>query len=86
MEISEVQKLIEAGLPGATVTVTGDGSHFQAVVISDAFEGKSLVAKQKMVYATVNEHIISGELHAFTIKAYTPAEWEKASKLQVGAS
>lgn len=86
MEISEIQNLIEAGLPGAIVTVTGDGSHFQAVVVSDAFEGKSLVAKQKMVYATVNEHIISGELHAFTIKAHTPAEWEKASKFQVGSS
>ena len=86
MEISEIQQLIEAGLPGATVTVTGDGSHFQAVVVSDAFEGKSLVAKQKMVYATVNEHITSGELHAFTIKAYTPTEWDKASKLQVGSN
>ena len=85
MEISAIQDLIEAGLPGAQVTVTGDGSHFQAVVISDDFEGKSLVAKQKMVYATVNEHIVSGELHAFTIKAYTPAEWEKVSKLQVGS-
>jgi len=85
MEISEVQTLIEAGLPGAQVTVTGDGSHFQAVVVADIFEGKSLLAKQKMVYATVNEHIISGELHAFTIKAHTPAEWEKASRLQVGA-
>ena len=86
MEISEVQALIEAGLPGAQVTVTGDGSHFQALVVSDAFEGKSLVTKQKMVYATVNEHIVSGELHAFTIKAHTPAEWAKASKLQVGIS
>jgi len=85
MKISEIQTLIEAGLPDAQVTVTGDGSHFQAVVISDVFEGKSLVTKQKMVYATVNEHIISGELHAFTIKAHTPAEWEKASRLQVGA-
>lgn len=86
MEISEIQRLIETGLPGAIATVTGDGSHFQAVVVADAFEGKSLVAKQKMVYATVNEPIVSGELHAFTIKAYTPAEWAKASKLQVGAS
>ncbi|HEC20063.1 MAG TPA: BolA family transcriptional regulator [Gammaproteobacteria bacterium] len=85
MDTSEVQALIEAGLPDAEVTVTGDGSHFQALVVSDAFEGKSLVAKQKMVYATVNEAITSGELHAFTIKAYTPAEWEKARKLQVGA-
>jgi acid stress-induced BolA-like protein IbaG/YrbA len=86
MEISEVQGLIEAGLPGAKVTVTGDGSHFQATVVSPEFEGKSLLQKQKMVFATVNEHITSGALHAFSIKAYTPAEWEKASKLQVGAS
>jgi acid stress-induced BolA-like protein IbaG/YrbA len=86
MEISEVQGLIEAGLPGAQVTVTGDGSHFQAVVVSDEFEGKSLLQKQKMVFATVNEHITSGALHAFSIKAYTPEEWEKASKLQVGSS
>jgi acid stress-induced BolA-like protein IbaG/YrbA len=86
MEISEVQGLIEAGLPGAKVTVTGDGSHFQAVVVSEEFEGKSLLQKQKMVFATVNEHITSGALHAFSIKAYTPAEWEKASKLQVGSS
>ena len=86
MEISEVQGLIEAGLPGAKVTVTGDGSHFQAVVVSAEFEGKSLLQKQKMVFATVNEHITSGALHAFSIKAYTPAEWDKASKLQVGAS
>jgi acid stress-induced BolA-like protein IbaG/YrbA len=86
MEVSEVQALIEAGLPTATVTVTGDGSHFQALVVSTEFEGKSLLIKQKMVLATVNEQIISGELHAFSVKAHTPAEWEKASKLLVGSS
>ena len=86
METSQVQALIEAGLPGAQVTVTGDGSHFQAQVVSPEFEGKSLVQKQKMVYATVNERITSGELHALTIKAYTPEEWARASKMQVGAA
>ncbi len=86
METSEVQRLIEAGLPGAKVTVTGDGSHFDAVVISGEFEGKSLLVQQKMVFATVNEHITSGELHAFTIKAYTPEKWAQASKLQVGSA
>lgn len=84
METSEVQRLIEAGLPGAQVTVTGDGSHFQAVVISQDFEGKSLVAQQKMVMATVTAQITSGALHALSIKAYTPEKWAQASKLQVG--
>jgi acid stress-induced BolA-like protein IbaG/YrbA len=36
-----------------------------------------------MVYAAVNEHIASGAIHALTIKAYTPAEWQTASKLNV---
>lgn len=84
METSEVQRLIEAGLPGAQVTVTGDGSHFDAVVISPAFEGKSLVAQQKMVMAAVAQQIASGALHALSIKAYTPEKWAQASKLKVG--
>lgn len=78
--------MIEAGLPGAQVTVNGDGSHFEARVISTEFEGKSPVQKQKMVYATVNDKITSGELHALTIKAYTPEQWAQASKLQVGSA
>ena len=86
MENSEVQQLIQAGLPGADVKVTGDGSHFEAVVISEVFEGMTPVAQQKMVYATLGEHITSGALHALTIKAYTPEKWAMASKLTVGSA
>lgn len=86
MEPAEVQQLIEAGFPEAEVKVTGDGSHFEAVVISEIFEGKSPVDQQKMVYATLGDHITSGALHALTIKAYTPEKWAKASKLQVGSA
>lgn len=83
MDPEEVKKLILAGLPECEVTVKGDGSHFDALVVGDVFDGKSLLARQKLVYATVNEVITSGQLHALSIKSYTPAEWEKASKLQV---
>ena len=86
MDNAEVQQLIEAGMPGAEVKVTGDGSHFEAVVISEAFEGKLPVAQQKMVYATLGEHITNGSLHALTIKAYTPEKWAQASKLIVGSA
>ena len=75
MEASEVKKCIEEGLPGAEVTVTADGSKYTAIVISPEFEGKTMIAEQKMVYATVDEHIRSGAIHALTIKAYTPQEW-----------
>ncbi|MGM0475728.1 MAG: BolA family protein [Pseudomonadota bacterium] len=83
MEPETVKQRIEDGIPGSEARVDGDGSHFQAVVISPDFAGLSPVKKQKMVYATVNDAITSGELHALTIKAYTPDEWERASKLQV---
>lgn len=75
MTPEEVKSFIEAGMPGSTVTVTGDGSKFEATVVSADFEGKTMVQEQKMVYATVNQQITSGALHALTIKAYTPGEW-----------
>lgn len=75
MEASEVKKSIEHGIPGAEATVTSDGSKYTAIVVSAEFEGKTMIAEQKMVYATVNEHIQSGAIHALTIKAYTPEEW-----------
>jgi acid stress-induced BolA-like protein IbaG/YrbA len=74
METEKVKQLIEAGLPGARVEVTGDGRHFEALVVSEVFEGKSLVQRHRMVMNTVNEQIASDELHALSIKAKTPAE------------
>ena len=74
MEISAVQALIEKGLPGATVEVQGDGRHFEALIISDQFHGKSLIQRHRMVMSTVNQEIASDELHALSIKAKTPEE------------
>ena len=70
----EIKNMIEAGLECQSVTVTGDGYHFEAVVVSDAFEGKRPVARQQLVYATVQAEISSGELHALSLKTKTPAE------------
>jgi len=79
VEVKAVEDLIRAGMPGAEVRVSGDGSHFEAVVVSAEFAGKSLLAKQRMVMATVNDQIRSGELHALSIKTYTPEEWAAQS-------
>jgi acid stress-induced BolA-like protein IbaG/YrbA len=73
METEKVKALIEAGLPGAKVEVTGDGRHFDVVVVSEAFEGKSLIQQHRMVMATVNSEISSEELHALSIKTAVPA-------------
>lgn len=86
MTPEQVTQMIEQGLPGCEVRVAGDGSHFEAIVIGTVFEGKSMVEEQKMVYATLGDSITSGALHALSIKAYTPEEWEKAQKMQVSGS
>ncbi len=74
METSEVEKIIEAGIAGSEATVTADGSKYTATVVADVFEGMTMVAEQKMIYALLNEHIQSGVIHALTIKALTPEE------------
>lgn len=75
MEIEKIEQLIKAGIPGAQVKVTGDGRHFEAEVVSAAFEGKGLLQRHRLVLATVKEQIESDELHALSITAAkTPAE------------
>ncbi|MEO1939068.1 BolA/IbaG family iron-sulfur metabolism protein [Candidatus Thioglobus sp.] len=74
MTLDEIQAKLEAGVEGSTVTMEGDGCNCSTLVVSPIFEGMSLLARQKMVLATVRENIDSGELHALSIKARTPAE------------
>ncbi len=68
MEPEKVKALIEAGIPGAEVEVTGDGRHFEARVTSALFEGKSLIQQHRMVKDAVKAQIESDELHALSIK------------------
>lgn len=84
MTTDEIKVLIEAGFDSAEVTVNGDNGMFDTIVVSEVFDGLSPVKKQQMVYATVNPQITSGAIHALTIKAYTPKEWQLASKLRIG--
>lgn len=75
METSAIEELIKVGIPDAQVTVTGDGRHFEAVISSAEFEGKSLIQRHRMVLATVQAQIAADELHALSIvSAKTPAE------------
>jgi acid stress-induced BolA-like protein IbaG/YrbA len=75
METEAVAALIRVGMPGAEVTVSGDGRHFEAIVISSEFEGKSLIEKHRLVMATVDAEIKNDQLHALSIKTFTPEQW-----------
>jgi len=80
MEAEAIAVLIRAGIPGAEVTVKGDGRHFEAVVVSAEFEGRSLIDRHRRVMATVAAEIQRDELHALSIKAHTPAQWAVAGE------
>ncbi|OGA05939.1 MAG: BolA family transcriptional regulator [Betaproteobacteria bacterium RIFCSPHIGHO2_12_FULL_69_13] len=69
-----VKSSIEAGLACAHVEVIGDGEHFQALVVSSAFEGKSRVQRHQLVYAALGERM-RVEIHALSMRTLTPLEW-----------
>jgi len=76
MGADEVKQIIESSLEGCTAHTAGEGCDFQVTVIGDLFEGLSPVKKQQLVYQCLNDHIRNGTIHALTIKAYTPAQWQ----------
>jgi len=80
MKTDEIEQLIKDGLVDADVYVEGDGTHFTALVISPLFSGLSRLKKQQMVYDTVKTQIMDGSLHALSIKAMTPDEWQTIEK------
>ena len=78
MQTEDIQAMIENGLPGAEVRVSGDGRHFDAVVISQAFAGKSLLEQHRMVYATLGSKM-GADIHALTMRTYTREQWVQAN-------
>jgi acid stress-induced BolA-like protein IbaG/YrbA len=75
MDPNAVAKLIEQGLPDASVEVKTDGSgHYEATVVSAAFDGERSLRRHQMVYGTLGE-LVGGEIHALNLKTFTPEEW-----------
>jgi acid stress-induced BolA-like protein IbaG/YrbA len=69
-----VKQGIEAGLACEHLEVIGDGEHFQAVIVSVEFEGRSRVQRHQLVYAALGERMRE-EIHALSMKTLTPEEW-----------
>ena len=75
MQNDELKTLLESRLPECSVQVSGDGRHFDLVVVGAVFDGMTPVKKQQYVYAAINDRIADGSLHAINMKTYTPAQW-----------
>ena len=74
MVASEIEALIKDALPGAQVTIedlAGDGDHYAATVVSEAFRGRSRVQQHQMVYAALQGRM-GGALHALALQTSTP--------------
>ena len=79
MNPEEISRLIKAGIDGAIVRVASDdNTHFEAVVVASDFEGKRPLARHQLVYQTLGS-LVGNEIHALSIRAYTPAEWQQLS-------
>ena len=63
----ELKARIEAGIPGASARVTGDGHHFNAVVSASAFRGLSRIAQHRLVYDVFGQEV-GGRIHALSIQ------------------
>ena len=56
--------------------ITSDNKHFNAIIIADIFNNKSLLERQQMIYDIIGKYILNGDIHALSFKTYTKAEWE----------
>jgi len=78
MTSAELDAIIRAGLACDLLEVTGDGRHWEALVVSPEFEGKRAIQRHQRVYATLGERMRTDEVHALSMKTFTPAEWASA--------
>ena len=76
MHPEQLKRLIAAGIACERLDVEGDGDHFEALIVSGEFAGKSRVVRQQLINALLREHFDSGKLHALSMKTLTPQEWD----------
>jgi acid stress-induced BolA-like protein IbaG/YrbA len=69
-----VRGYIAQGLECEHLTVSGDGQHFEAVIVASAFEGLRSIQRHQKVYAVLGDRM-RAEIHALSMKTLTPAEW-----------
>jgi len=69
----DVRQYIARGLDCSILEVRGDGQHFEALIVSPAFEGRNRIARHQLVYAALGDRM-RAEIHALSMRTLTPAE------------
>jgi acid stress-induced BolA-like protein IbaG/YrbA len=73
----DIESWIRQGLPCEVLQVAGDGQHFEALVVSAEFRGKSRVQQHQAVYRVLGERM-RAEIHALSMRTYSPEDWQAA--------
>ena len=71
---ASIEQSIAAGLACEHLSVSGDGAHFEALIVSPAFAGQSRVRRHQLVYAALGDRMRE-EVHALSMTTLTPEEW-----------
>jgi acid stress-induced BolA-like protein IbaG/YrbA len=75
---AQIEEYIQHGIVCTHIQVEGDGQHFFATIVSPEFEGKRLIQRHQLVYGAMGDRM-KAEVHALSIKAFTPEEFAKNS-------
>lgn len=80
MHPEEVREKLVQSFPNSEVVVqdtTGTMDHFQVLIISSLFEGKTMVEQHQMVYKALGD-LMKEAIHALALKTYTPQQWKNS--------
>ncbi len=86
MEAQQIEEMIRAAMPNADVSATDlqdSGDHFEVTVVSDAFEGRTMVEQHRLVYAALGDSLRSA-IHALVIKTMTPEQYRAGLVTEIG--
>ena len=70
----DIKSYIEKGMQCEHVQVAGDGQHFEAIIVSPSFQGKSMIQQHQLVYQALGDRMRE-EIHALSMKTLTPEQW-----------
>lgn len=76
MTADELKNIILADIQCEHISLEGDGRHWYATIVAAEFAGKRLIQRHQRVYATLGKKIHTDEVHALSMKTYTPEEWK----------
>lgn len=81
---AEVESLIAKDFPGAKTMIEGQGCDLTITVISENFDGLTMVKQHQSVMSALTDPLASGRLHAVTLHTFTPGQWQSKQQAKSG--